>query len=118
VVLRQEYQTGLSRACRYDPDLNSTYQEMAMHCGVGVVPARPYKPRDKAKAENGVSIVERWIMASLRNHRFFEVGELNRAIGELLVKFNNRSFRKRGGTRESRSRPSINPHSNRFGPIV
>jgi transposase len=51
------------RACRYDPDLNPTYQEFAAHYGVGVVPARPYRPRDKAKAEVGVQIVERWIIA-------------------------------------------------------
>jgi transposase len=105
--------TGVSRACRYDPDLNPTYQEMAMHYGVGVVPARPYKPRDKAKVENGVLIVERWIMAALRNHRFFEIGELNKAIAELLVKLNNRPFRKREGTRASLFRsidqPALKP---------
>jgi transposase len=56
--------TGVSRACRYDPDLNPTYQEFAMHYGVGVVPARPYRPRDKAKVEVGVQIVERWIIAA------------------------------------------------------
>src|SRR6516165_2571457 len=59
--------TGVSRACRYDPDLNPTYQEMAMHYGIGVVPARPYRPRDKAKAEAGVLVAERWIIAALRH---------------------------------------------------
>jgi transposase len=53
----------VTKACRYHPDLNPTDQEMAMHCGVGVVPARPYKPRDQAKVESGVLLVERWIIA-------------------------------------------------------
>jgi transposase len=93
--------TGVTRACRYDPDLNPTYHEMAMHYGVGVVPARPYKPRDKAKVESGVLVAERWILAALRNRRFFEIGELNLAIQELLVKLNSRRFRKREGSRAS-----------------
>src|SRR5215471_2320045 len=69
--------TGVSRACRYDPDLNPTYQEMAMHYGIGVVPARPYHPRDKAKAEAGVLVAERWIIAALRHRTFFRLEDLN-----------------------------------------
>jgi len=93
--------TGVSRACRYDPDLNPTYQEFAMHYGVGVVPARPYRPRDKAKVEVGVQVVERWIIAALRHHKFFRLEEVNRAIWELLERLNQRSFRKREGSRAS-----------------
>ncbi len=93
--------TGVSRACRYDPDLNPTYQEFAMHYGVGVVPARPYRPRDKAKVEVGVQIVERWIIAALRHHKFFRLEEVNRAIRELLERLNQRPFRKRDGSRAS-----------------
>jgi transposase len=93
--------TGVSRACRYDPDLNPTYQEMAMHCGVGVVPARPYRPRDKAKVEVGVQIVERWIVAALRHRQFFRLEDLNHAIRELLGRLNQRPFRKRDGSRAS-----------------
>ena len=93
--------TGVSRACRYDPDLNPTYQEMAMHYGVGVVPARPYRPRDKAKVEVGVQIVERWIVAALRHRQFFRLEDLNRAIRELLERLNQRPFRKRDGSRAS-----------------
>jgi len=93
--------TGVSRACRYDPDLNPTYQELAMHYGVGVVPARPYRPRDKAKVEVGVQIVERWIIAALRHQKFFRLEELNRAIRELLERLNQRPFRKRQGSRAS-----------------
>jgi transposase len=84
-----------------------------MHYGVGVVPARPYQPRDKAKVENGVLVVERWVIAALRNRRFFEIGELNQAIRELLVKLNNRPFRKREGSRASLfhaiDKPALSP---------
>ena len=93
--------TGVSRACRYDPDLNPTYQEMAMHYGVGVVPARPYRPRDKSKVEVGVQVVERWIIAALRHRQFFRLEDLNRAIRELLERLNQRPFRKREGSRAS-----------------
>ena len=93
--------TAVTRACRYDPDLNPTYQEFAVHYGMGVVPARPYKPRDKAKVESGVQVVERWIVAALRNRKFFSLPELNQAIRELLVRLNQRPFRKRDGSRAS-----------------
>jgi transposase len=93
--------TAVTRACRYDPDLNPTYQEFAVHYGMGVVPARPYKPRDKAKVESGVQVVERWVVAALRNRKFFSLPELNQAIRELLVRLNERAFRKRDGSRAS-----------------
>jgi len=64
LVVPDNTKTGVTKACLYDPDLNPTYQEMAMHYGVGVVPARPYKPRDKAKVESGVQLAERWIIAA------------------------------------------------------
>ena len=78
--------TGVNRACRYEPDLNRTYHEMARHYGGGVLPTRPYKPRDKAKVENGVQVVQRWIVAALRHRKFFRLAELNQAIRELLAK--------------------------------
>jgi len=105
--------TGVSKACRYEPDLNPTYQEMAMHYGVGVLPTRPRKPRDKAKVEVGVQIAERWILAALRHVRFFSLAELNRAIRELLDKLNQRPFKKREGSRQSLflelDRPALRP---------
>jgi len=93
--------TAVTRACRYDPDLNPTYQEFAVHYGMGVVPARPYRPRDKAKVENGVQVCERWIIAALRHRKFFNLEELNQAIRELLARLNDRPFRKRDGSRSS-----------------
>ena len=86
---------------------------MAQHYGIAVIPARPRKPRDKAKVENAVGIVERWILAALRHRKFFAVSELNDAIEELLERLNHRSFRKRDGTRRSLfqqiDRPALQP---------
>src|SRR5437870_6081176 len=101
LVIPDNTRTGVNRACRYEPDLNRTYHELAMHYGVGVLPARPYKPRDKAKVETGVQIVQRWIVAALRHRKFFSLAELNQAIRELLTKLNQRPFRKRPGCRAS-----------------
>src|SRR5258708_29919795 len=92
---------GVRRACRYDPDVNPTYQEFAMHYDVGVVPARPHHPKDKAKVEVGVQVVERWILAALRHQKFFRLADLNKAIRELLERLNQRPFRKREGSRAS-----------------
>ena len=91
--------TGVSKACRYDPDLNPTYQNFAVHYGFGVVPARPYRPRDKAKVESGVQIAQRWILAALRHRRFYSEAEANEAVRELLTKLNQKPFRKRDGSR-------------------
>jgi transposase len=113
LVVPDNPRTGVTRACRYEPDLNRTYHEMAQHYGVAVMPARPRKPRDKAKVENAVLVVERWILASLRHRKFFAVSELNDAIEELLERLNNRKFRKRDGTRASLfqelDRPALQP---------
>jgi transposase len=79
LVIPDNPRTGVDRACRYEPDLNRTYHEMAQHYGVAIMPTRPYKPRDKAKAEVGVQIVERWIVAALRHHHFYSVTEINEA---------------------------------------
>ena len=113
LVIPDNTRTGVTRACRYEPDLNRTYHELAMHYGVGVLPARPYKPRDKAKVESGVLVVERWIVAALRHRKFFSLAELNQAIRELLSKLNQRPFRKRPGSRASLfqelDRPALGP---------
>ena len=95
LIVPDNPRTGVNRACRYEPDLNRTYHELAMHYGVAVLPTRPYKPRDKAKVETAVQIVQRWIVAALRHRKFFSLAELNQAIRELLAKLNQRPFRKR-----------------------
>jgi transposase len=93
--------TAVLKPCRYDPDLNPTYYEMAKHYGMGIVPARVRKPRDKAIVECGVLVAERWILAALRHRRFYSLAEVNEAIAELLTKLNQRPFKKRPGSRAS-----------------
>ena len=94
ITIPDNCKTAISRACRYEPDLNPTYQDMAHHYGTAVIPTRPAKPRDKAKVEAGVLIAERWILASLRHQRFFSLAELNQAIRVLLERLNRRQFKK------------------------
>lgn len=90
---------GVKSPCRYDPELNPIYAEMAAHYGTAVVPARPYSARDKAKVENGVLNAQRRILASLRNRIFFSLYELNDAIAEELEKLNNRPMQGLGKSR-------------------
>ncbi len=93
--------TAVTASCRYTPEINTSYLELAKYYGAGVTPARPYKPRDKAKVEVGVQIAERWIMAALRHRRFHSLGALNEAVRELLQRLNERPFKKRAGSRSS-----------------
>ena len=90
---------GVTAANRYEPGVNRTYQDLAAHYGTTIVPARPRKPRDKAKVEAAVLIVQRWILARLRNRRFFSLAELNVAIRTLVDELNARLMRKLGASR-------------------
>lgn len=92
---------AVNRSHRYEPELNRTYEALAQHYGVAVVPARAARPRDKAKVEVGVQVVERWILARLRHHTFFSLTELNTAIKDLLIDLNHRPFKKLPGSRQS-----------------
>jgi transposase len=100
-VVPDNLKSGVTKACRYEPDINPTYREMAAYYKTVVMPARVRHPKDKAKVESAVLIVERWILASLRNRKFFSLGELNQAIRELLIMLNQRKFKKLDGSRES-----------------
>ena len=100
-VVPDNPKTAVIRACRYEPVLHRTYQEMAEHYGTVILPARVKKPRDKAKAESGVQIASRQILAVLRNQHFFSVAELNQAIRPLLAKLNAQPFQKLDGSRDS-----------------
>lgn len=101
MLVPDNLKSGVTRACRYEPDLNPSYLEFANHYGIAVMPARVRKPRDKAKVEGGVLIVERWILACLRNRTFFSLAELNTAISELLTRLNLRPFKKLPGCRQA-----------------
>lgn len=113
IVVPDNLKSAVTKACRYDPDLNPSYQQLAAHYGTALVPARPLKPKDKAKAEVGVQIIERWILARLRHHTFFSLGELNVCIKALLKEVNNKPFKQLKGTRqqwfESIDKPALLP---------
>jgi transposase len=113
LLVPDNLRSGVTRSHRYEPLLNRTYAEMAAHYGSAVLPARSGKPRDKAKAEVGVQIAERWILASLRNERFTSLAEANTAIRARLTWLNNRPFAKLDGTRqilfEQLDRPAMRP---------
>jgi transposase len=100
IVVPDNPKTGVISACRYEPTLNPAYADLAAHYAVAVVPARVRKPRDKAKVENAVQQVERWILAPLREQTFFSVCEANRAIAELLATLNEKVMK---GPKLSRS---------------
>ncbi len=112
-VVPDNLKSGVSKACRYEPDINPTYNDLARHYQTVILPARVRKPRDKAKAESGVLLVEHWILARLRKHTFFSLGELNREIKRLLRELNNKPFQKLPGSRKSRfeelDKPALKP---------
>ena len=101
ILIPDNLLSGITKPCRYEPGINRTYQELAVHYGTVVIPARVRKPKDKAKVEAGVQVVQRWILAALRNRTFFSLTELNATIRELLHKLNNRPFKKLPGSRMS-----------------
>jgi transposase len=113
ILVPDNLKSGVSKACRYDPDINPTYQDLASHYGCAVIPARKYRAKDKAKAEAGVLLVERWILARLRKTTFFSLSQLNRAIRELLDWLNAHPFQKLPGSRRSQfetlDKPALRP---------
>lgn len=99
IVVPDNTKTAVTHPCWYDPDINLTYQELAEHYGFAVIPARRRKPKDKAKVEAGVLIAERWILAALRDHTFFSIGEANAALKPRLQRLNEHQFKKLPGNR-------------------
>jgi len=94
ITVPDNLKSGVSKACKYEPDVNPTYLDLARHYNTTVIPARPYRAKDKAKVEAGVLVAQRWILACLRNRIFYSLAELNAAIRELLEKLNNRQMQK------------------------
>ena len=101
MIIPDNLKSAVHKTHRYEPDINPSYSQLATHYGVAVIPARPYKPKDKAKVEVGVQIVERWIMARLRHQTFFTLASLNQAITLLLDDLNLRPFKQLPGCRRS-----------------
>jgi len=124
MLVPDNLKSGVNKACRYDPELNPSYQQMAAHYSVAVMPARPYKPKDKAKVEAAVQLVERWIMAKLRHQTFFSLAELNQCVSALLTELNQKPFKQWPGNRqqwfEKLDRPLLSPlpkHAYRYTDI-
>jgi transposase len=100
------------KACLYDPQINRSYADMPAHYGTAILPARPRRPRDKAKVEQAVLMVERWLLGRLRHRAFYSIAEVNAAIAELLTRLNEeRPIRRLGVTRrkllEEIDRPAL-----------
>lgn len=113
ILVPDNLRSGVKKPNRYEAELTRTYEEMAAHYGAAVIPARSYKPRDKAKAENAVLLCERWIVAKVRNERFTSLGQLNVRIAQLVEAINQKPFKKLEGSRrtlfEAIDRPALTP---------
>jgi transposase len=113
IVVPDNLKSGINKACRYDPVINRNYQQLASHYCTAIIPARPAKPKDKAKVEVGVQIIERWILAKLRHHTFFSLAELNQCIKTLLTEANLKPFKRLPGNRkqwfEQLDKPALKP---------
>lgn len=113
VLVPDNLKSGITKVDRWDPEVNVHYLQMAKHYKTAIVPARPGKPKDKAKVEKGVQVVENWILAAIRNRDFFSLEELNAAIAELLDLLNNKPFKKLKGSRagwfQSLDKPAMKP---------
>jgi transposase len=112
-LVPDQLKSAVTVASRYEPGVQRTYEELARHYGTAVVPARPRRPRDKAKVEVAVQIAERWIVARLRHETFFSLDALNERIDELLVELNDRKMRRYGVSRrelfDRLDRPALRP---------
>ena len=112
-VVSDQLKSGVTRPCRYEPEIQRSYDELARHYGTVILPARPAHPRDKAKVEVGVLVAQRWILARLRNDRFFTLAALNQRIGELVVELDDRTMRHYRASRrtlfEQIDRPVLKP---------
>jgi transposase len=101
MVVSDNLKSGITKACFYEPSVNRSYAEMAAHYDTAIVPARPYKPRDKAKVEVAVQVATRWIIAKLRKRTFFSLTEVNEAIAVEVAALNARVTRHLGASRKA-----------------
>jgi transposase len=112
-IVPDQLKSGVTRSCRYEPGIQRTYEEMACHYGTAILPARPRSPRDKAKVEGGVLLVQRWVLAKIRHQTFFSLEALNERIAELVGELNDRRMRVYGASRrelfERLDKPALRP---------
>ena len=100
ILVPDNLKSAVQKTCRYEPDLNPTYREFAKYYGVAIIPARPYKPKDKSKVEVAVQIAQRWILAKLRKRTFYSIIEINDAVQPLLEELNHKKMRHLGSSRK------------------
>lgn len=112
-IVPDNLKSGVSEPCHYEPGVNQSYQAFAEHYGVAILPARPYKPKDKAKVEKAVQEVERQILAPMRCQTFYSFSDLNQAIRERLMQLNEREMKAYGRSRralfEQIDQPALKP---------
>jgi len=112
-VVPDQLKSAVTRSCRYEPGIQRDYAQLAEHYDTVILPARPGKPRDKAKVEAAVLVAQRWILARLRNETFFSLGALNRRIAELREELNHKPMRVYGASRrelfEQLDQPLLKP---------
>lgn len=113
ILVPDNLKSGVTKAHRYDPDINLNYQQMSEHYGIAIVPARAAMPKDKAKVENAVGIVERQVIAPLRHRTFTSLAEINAALREGCEKLNHQSFQKMKTSRyelfQTLDKPALKP---------
>jgi transposase len=113
LLVPDNLKSGVNKASFYDPEINRSYGRMTEHYGVGVLPARPKKPKDKASVEAGVRFAQGYILGRLRNQTFFSLDEANAAVAVAMTDMNTRPMRKLGVSRadllESLERPALKP---------
>jgi len=113
LIIPDNEKAAVNKACHYDPELNPNYAALAAHYHTAILPTRPYHPKDKAKVEVAVLVVERWILARLRHQKFFSLKALNQAIAQLLEELNDKPFKKLPGSRRSQfealEKPQLKP---------
>lgn len=110
-IVPDNLKAAVHKACKYEPEINPTYAEFAQHYGTVIYPARPYKPKDKSRAETGVKLAKRWILFRLRNRLFYSLSELNEAIWELLERFNRKLMKKFKKSRQELFEQLDKPHA-------
>lgn len=112
-VIPDQLKSAVTLSCKYEPGVQKTFDEWARHYATTILPARPRKPRDKAKVEVAVQVAQRWILARLRNQTFFSLAELNTRIAELCAELNSRRMRTYNASRrelfERLDRPALRP---------
>ena len=113
IVVPDNLKSGVRSPSYYEPDINPTYDDLSLHYGFAIIPARVRKPRDKAKVETAVQVVERWVLAPLRKRQFFSIQEINEAMRPLLEEVNNRQMKHLGKSRrqlfETLDLPALGP---------